>query len=478
MKNYIIIILLLLPFIQLSGKTTISAKIVEKRVNKGKVYLEVNKEYLVGFHSFYASNFSKSLDSSGEFRFEVDDPADVYYIDIYFEDEQGRRLGLFRGGNLLLVQRNSIINLEITGSGLFFGKTNAPLIQYQATLATIWPKGRSEGSMNKEAFDFSIDALKLCLDRLDSVSKNHTEIPCDIRQQLAFNYKCYHIKALMNSISWKAYNRKNGTLQNVYAEEALKKMRINMPSNLWSDKTRLLYNYIDLCYLYNINSLQIERKFFVKGSDRLLLERIKKSYRGYLLEQLLLTFYLDYSRKYNSVAYLEGDGILKEIKDVDLIRVVKKSKNNSGKGAKVYPFIFKDTLGHDITSESLKGNVLLVEFWFNGCQPCIYLSRALKDILATYEGKEKIKQVTVNVDKDFSTFVAGVRTGDYTSPKTLDLHIGPDGYQHEMLIKYNYYGFPQLMLIDRDGNLVSAFVPKPTDDEKRKEFIQLLNSHL
>lgn len=479
MKNHLITVLLILLTTQVFAKTAISGRLDGDISLNGKIYLEVHTDYLSKFNSFYSLNLSDTIDSKGRFRFEIEDPAEFYYINVYYEGDSGQRIELapFRG-NLLLVEKDSKLYLEVTNRGIILSSINDDLYLFQYKLNQINPKQRSRNYTNESDYMEVITELKVCLDEIDFLARAHKERLPNIAELLAFDYKCFKIRSILISMGYKAYDKRGNRLNEIAVNTVKEIMKLADEYSSDSKDTKLLYNYVQLRYMLELYNAGIMSGVTKDKVDSQLFHNLKQNYSGYLRDQLLTTFYLDYLEIYNSIAVKEPNSIFKLLKTEELIRIVNLSHANNEKGRPVYPIVLKDTLGNPISLSDLKGKVLLIEFWYKGCRACSYLNKALEKQLAYYDKNDKLLHVTVNVDRKFDNFIEGVKSGMYTSDETFDLWIGEGGYQHEMLSKYNYYGYPQLMLVDKEGNLLTAFLPTPTNDAKTKQFFEVLNSVL
>jgi len=74
----------------------------------------------------------------------------------------------------------------------------------------------------------------------------------------------------------------------------------------------------------------------------------------------------------------DGKKLLKESKDwVDCI-----------KGKTIPAFMIRDINGKEISSENLKGKVIVINNWFTSCPPCIAEMPALNKLVEEYKGKD------------------------------------------------------------------------------------------
>ncbi|GAB3654922.1 hypothetical protein GCM10028791_25850 [Echinicola sediminis] len=139
------------------------------------------------------------------------------------------------------------------------------------------------------------------------------------------------------------------------------------------------------------------------------------------------------------------------------------------------PFLetgFIGTDGKPVASESFKGKVVLLDFWFTGCSASSkmhhnYLRPATEAIGRTGD----FELVSISRDRDKAKWLQSIREGKYTDEAYTNLWTG--GPDHEVLEFYNIHAFPTLMLLDREGKIrkVGNF---PEDPQELAELIDQL----
>ena len=128
----------------------------------------------------------------------------------------------------------------------------------------------------------------------------------------------------------------------------------------------------------------------------------------------------------------------------------------SGEKALAPAINMKSWLGRPLSSEKLKGKVILLDFWNTRCAPCIKSFPELQKLHDTYKDKGLVV-ITCSSDKasDAKAF--------------LDKHgysFGAGIVSMQMILDYAVRGNPSYYLIDRQGYL--AWGPEhrlPTDEE-------------
>ncbi|MFD2553065.1 TlpA family protein disulfide reductase [Sphingobacterium tabacisoli] len=125
-------------------------------------------------------------------------------------------------------------------------------------------------------------------------------------------------------------------------------------------------------------------------------------------------------------------------------------------GVPAFKFAFPDLEGNDIALENMKGKVMLVDMWATWCGPCRgeepyweQLNDAFKDKAVAFVG--------VSTDKDKPKWEAYVKEKKL---KGIQLHAGPN---NGLSKAYKVTNIPRYILIDKEGNLITADSPRPSD---------------
>lgn len=104
--------------------------------------------------------------------------------------------------------------------------------------------------------------------------------------------------------------------------------------------------------------------------------------------------------------------------------------------------------GHDWTLASLRGHVVVVNFWASWCAPCRRELPRL-DALNTELAKEGGRVVAVSIDGDAGNARRFVTTRSLALPVALD---GPDGLARVLDLRQ----VPTTLVLDRDGSIACA----------------------
>ena len=160
-------------------------------------------------------------------------------------------------------------------------------------------------------------------------------------------------------------------------------------------------------------------------------------------------------------------------------KVLKDYVGKTFKGATVPEFVFYDLKGKSRNLKEFRGKVVLIDFWFTGCDACIHCARALQKVIGHFKGNEDIVFLTVSVDTDFRIWQNSVHSDTYASPDNeINFYTQGLGSKHPIIRYYNWNGFPEFLLIGRDGKLFSASPPRPDEFNGAEKLTALINEAL
>lgn len=134
-------------------------------------------------------------------------------------------------------------------------------------------------------------------------------------------------------------------------------------------------------------------------------------------------------------------------------------------------FAYPDRNGNMISLDDLKGKYVYVDVWATWCGPCKREIPYLKELTKEYEGKD-IEFVSISIDevKDRNKWLAMM---DEKEMDGVQLFADKD-WSSEFVKEYAIEGIPRFILIDKEGNIVSADVERPSNPILKEKFDQLL----
>lgn len=139
-----------------------------------------------------------------------------------------------------------------------------------------------------------------------------------------------------------------------------------------------------------------------------------------------------------------------------------KSGNPSAAG-----FSYPDINGKTVSMADLKGKYIYIDVWATWCGPCRGELPALKELEEKYAGKD-IHFVSMSCDKNKKAWEDMVKKEEM---KGIQLHMGTD---KTFMDAYLINGIPRFILLDRDGNIISANMTRPSDPKTAEKFDELL----
>ena len=121
-----------------------------------------------------------------------------------------------------------------------------------------------------------------------------------------------------------------------------------------------------------------------------------------------------------------------------------------------------DTKGNKVALSSLRGEMVLVDFWASWCGPCIKGIPLLKRIQNEYKDKD-LQVISISIDDSATKWLAAEKK--YAMPwlQTCDLPAYTNGKELRSLYALHY--IPQYFLLDLQGKLIYHNIQLKDDDE-------------
>lgn len=134
---------------------------------------------------------------------------------------------------------------------------------------------------------------------------------------------------------------------------------------------------------------------------------------------------------------------------------------------------YENNAGGTMSLDDLKGKYVYVDVWATWCGPCIAEIPSLKEIEKAYHD-ENIEFVSASID----TPVAYNKWKSMIVDKELGgtQLLADNAWQSQFVQDYGIDGIPRFILIDPNGNIVSADAPRPSDDALKALFDSELGS--
>ncbi|MTH16360.1 TlpA disulfide reductase family protein [Flavobacterium sp. LC2016-01] len=132
-------------------------------------------------------------------------------------------------------------------------------------------------------------------------------------------------------------------------------------------------------------------------------------------------------------------------------------------------FDYENQKGGKTSLDNLKGKYIYIDLWATWCSPCREQIPFLQKVEEQYKGKN-IEFVSISIDalKDqpkWSKFVTDKQLGGIQL-------LAENEWESKIIKDYSVQGVPTFILLDPNGNIVTARAPKPSDPK----LIDLLNN--
>ncbi len=147
---------------------------------------------------------------------------------------------------------------------------------------------------------------------------------------------------------------------------------------------------------------------------------------------------------------------LSMVKNGTCRQVLQNMQQRQVTGSPAFAFALPDAKGKLVRLSDLKGKAILLDFWFTGCSGCSYnYKEVLGPIERKYRNDPRIVFVSVSTDRHRSRWLKSIAEDIYTSQHAVNLHTGGAWVDHDLIRAYGVISFPFLVLINRQGKLVS-----------------------
>lgn len=143
-------------------------------------------------------------------------------------------------------------------------------------------------------------------------------------------------------------------------------------------------------------------------------------------------------------------------------------------------FELKDSKGMTVSLASLKGKVVVLDFWATWCVPCHQSFPAMQKAVSHYEKNEDVVFLFVDTREKSADYERLAK--EDMSKHHYDFNVifdekGDDGRQGKYYKLYDMIGIPTKFIIDRNGIIrykLEGYAVGKTDDENANELVTLI----
>lgn len=113
----------------------------------------------------------------------------------------------------------------------------------------------------------------------------------------------------------------------------------------------------------------------------------------------------------------------------------------------------KDFNGKAYSSESLRGKVVILDFWYRGCLWCVRAMPQVNQLAADFKNNDNVVILGVNIDEDPADARFVIRQAKLTYPNLeFKQKLEGDSKIHPLL--HCNFGYPTLLVIDQQGKVI------------------------
>lgn len=461
-------------------------------LNKASIQFEMFKNDINSDYTQQTDVYNHSI-TKRETRIVVPLSTAINYGRIKYFFEGQLRLQPFdeMGPSLYIFENNDTVQIRITKTDISFTGDSAgkyQCIQNINERAIHTPAYIPSNIMEQKKFDEMFDLLKAQVDSLFNVrldilqsfkSKVSSEIYTLIKADCLGTYYGRLVGLLLSKcISAGKRNEYNEAVGKIYnkwfattdyrglSDNALVKSAKFCDFLLMKERFEVTYFISPKPNFYNYRYTFEE-----------ILNPILSKYSGIIQDKLkLLAVYYHITGKDDTSNYLQqlhasmNPGIYKN-------SLTELLKNYSGPA---YPFELPDQYGKIRRLSDFKGKLIVMDFWFTGCGACSQLAIQMKPIIESYVNNKDVVFISVSVDESKEIWLKSVEAETYSRKEDINLITDEQADKHPLLKHYNIQGYPTLLIISKEGRLITSTPPRPKKGvpENTVAFKMLINKNL
>lgn len=121
-----------------------------------------------------------------------------------------------------------------------------------------------------------------------------------------------------------------------------------------------------------------------------------------------------------------------------------------------------------------KGKYVYIDVWATWCGPCIAEQPALEKLEEHYQDNQDIVFLGVSIDNDKAAWEKMVTEKALKGVQLL----ATNGFDSDLNKDYNISGIPRFILVDKNGNLISACAERPSSKTLQRQLMTLLEGEV
>ncbi|WGQ09720.1 TlpA disulfide reductase family protein [Pedobacter gandavensis] len=495
------IALLFFAFATFSKEKGISSSdvIIEGKILDTNIYTMPNQEteifVMVSKYPFNLALMQKSIHkiyktkvkNQQEFKFIIPALADRFYLSIYYYAKTGAEHWQSGFDNIYMIDKGDSLKCILSNDSFKFTGKGADKLNCQSEIY------KTQWKLDDHLMKFY----------------NTKDFPALFRELDRKADSCFVLrKKIIESYRFKLGNELNDImLANIYGlryQASLKNQRASARDN-YDKYTAFLnsqgYKNIDQINIsfspaimvtapifidFLFEKIMMETRISVKhrmeinnSADHMerVFNHIKANYNGLVREKLIATFFVQWQKEPSIIKYLDESLMVMKnspYKDI-ILELMKKNQ----RGTPFFPFILENSNGKLVQLQELNDKVLIVDFWYTGCVGCANLKREMEGVWETYKNNDKVRFISISIDKIKEDWKRSVLSRKYTEPEAINLYTNGLGKDHPIISNLQISSYPRMYLL-KNGKIYSANLPYPsgldTSKGTTKDFIELIEN--
>ncbi|OKS85706.1 hypothetical protein RG47T_1152 [Mucilaginibacter polytrichastri] len=440
---------------------------------------------------FAQNTLKAAIGSDGEFAFKIGSPNSPFHISVAFPDDfdkSGELKNPLHIANYLVEPGNNI-QIRQKNDSLFFSGTGAALFDTQYRLQRLTQnqiKGDTLFGYNEnpqrwlQIQDAHLDEI------IGTLEKSKVLLSPLSYRIIKADYVGDNRQWVFEIMQFTGFNHRTPTGKNnkIVFEDLRNRTDLISKDSLEALSPKYVY------FLYTRLVTQgmyawAEQHDGANGLDVNLFGVMKNGYDG-LVRDKLLYFWLYKRRANNELRPFYIDSALSIVKTPYFRDLIINENKAFEKGKPVIDFDFSDKKDKSWNLNDFKGKVVLLDLWFSGCSGCVAVAKGLPNVEHALKGRSDIAFVSLSIDKNRSQWLQSVSknpTGQhythYTTPSTIYLYTNGSGTNNKFIKTYvPANGYPQLLIIDKDGAIYNTNPSKPWDRPGEENLIAELREAL
>lgn len=414
----------------------------------------------------------------GKFNFELNLKEPVV-----FGANINNKILLFPGTTGTVISPGDSINIEIPDSKIlgieyltFTGIGSEKINFHKEIVKHILRLYKKDPAYFSQSLDYKFKSADAKLNIIDSVSNSYVgdvnKVERDLIKAMGYN-------SVLDMLMYSSINSDSDSLHTLFTNYIINKNRIAtfLPGNIIHyTGSMILRDYVLLSEFKNpkIYGGAGFRKTQPIQYSSLILKYFSKhlNAKEYLLSDLALNVFLDEqdSKATHDLFDIYSNNVRHDSPFYMYIRdSYQIVQSRLKKGMAFYNFSLPDTNNVIHNLSDFREKLVIIDFWFNGCGGCRQMAPIIEDLENYYKGKN-VQFVSISIDTDRKWWLRGI--GKFSSRGSLQLFTEGMQTKHPLVKFVNPNGYPFLMAIDKNGNIIGPPPDPRVDIDAFKRYLE------